>query len=92
MTIEVSHDSGSHQFVANSNGHSATLKYHIVDRRIWDYYSTFVPPSLRGKGVGQALAKFALNYAKDNQLKIKPTCSFVKAYIDAHPEYKNLLG
>ncbi len=91
MTVEVTHDAEKHQFAANIDDNVGSLKYNIIDSTVWEYYSTYVPPNLRGKGVAQALAKYALSYARDNNLKIKPTCSFIKTYIDGHPEYRSLL-
>ena len=37
---------------------------------------TVVPPAFEGKGVGSALAKAALGYARLNHLKVKPFCPF----------------
>ncbi|MCY1382812.1 GCN5-related N-acetyl-transferase [compost metagenome] len=49
---------------------------------------TIVPPELEGKGIASTLAKYVLEYAKDNTLKVKPYCPFINAYIDRHPEYQ----
>ncbi len=93
MDINVYHDNQAKQFSVSIRGESATLRYLLsTDGKVLDYYSTFVPPTLRGKGVGQALVRFALEYAKKNQLKVKPTCPFVKTYVDAHQEYLSLMA
>lgn len=52
------------------------------------FIHTEVPKELSGKGIGTFLAKNVLEYAKDNHLKVKPYCSFIKAYIDKHQEYQ----
>ncbi|WP_028605582.1 GNAT family N-acetyltransferase [Ottowia thiooxydans] len=52
------------------------------------YLHTIVPKALGGRGVGSALVKYVLDYAVSNHLKVRPDCSFVKAYIDKHPEYQ----
>lgn len=51
---------------------------------------TFVPKQGRGKGFSAALAKFALEYAKENKLQIMVYCTFIAKYIKEHPEYKYL--
>lgn len=85
----INHSKDTHQFVAIVEGKVSTLDYTVSDDgKVLDYYSTFVPKELRGRNIGQDLVKTALDYAKDNQLKIKPTCPFVKRIIDQHPEYK----
>jgi uncharacterized protein len=52
---------------------------------------TAVPDHLRGGGVAAALAKAALDYARDHQLRVTPSCPFVRSYIARHPEYASLV-
>jgi predicted GNAT family acetyltransferase len=52
---------------------------------------TLVPESLGGKGIGSALAEAALSYARANDLKVYPSCPFIKAYIKKHPEHLDLI-
>ncbi len=37
---------------------------------------TEVEPGLRGQGVARALLVTAVNWARENHIKVKPTCSF----------------
>lgn len=53
---------------------------------------TETPASLRGKGVGNALARAALDHARSTGLTIEPFCPFVAAYIQRHPEYADLIA
>ena len=53
---------------------------------------TIVPPELRGRGVASRLARFALDYARQQGFKVAPTCPFVAAYVESHPEYRDLLA
>ena len=53
--------------------------------------STVVYEKYQGKGMASALIKEILTYAKNNNLKVKPLCSFVVHYIEKHPEYKELV-
>lgn len=93
MTITVTHQKESRQFIAVIEGKTAHLDYDILDNgHTLDYHHTFVPPELRGRNIAQELAKFALEYAKQHQLNIKPTCSFVERYIEKHPEYQSLIA
>ncbi len=52
---------------------------------------TEVPEVLQGQGVGSDLAKFALDYAREKQLKVKVYCQFVQVYLKRHPQYQNLI-
>ena len=53
---------------------------------------TWVPPALRGRGIANELAQKALQFAKDNGLKVEVICPVVFHFITKHPEYKPLVG
>jgi len=90
--ITIEHQANKNQFIALIDGKEAHLKYNISAKDVLDYYSTFVPPELRGQHIAQNIVKFALDYAKDNHFKVIPSCPFVKKYIDQHAEYQALIA
>ncbi|MFS4460806.1 GNAT family N-acetyltransferase [Bdellovibrio sp. HCB2-146] len=68
------------------NGEKATLKYNKWnDTNTLELVATFVPPSQRGKNIGELLLKEALRYADQYRLKIEPTCPYVKSWFAKHP-------
>ena len=52
---------------------------------------TEVADALEGQGVGSKLARTALEYARDHDLKVIPLCPFVAAYIRRHSQYQPLV-
>ena len=50
----------------------------------------FVPPQGRGTEIPEALAKFALDYAMEQNVKVMVYCSYIAKYIKLHPEYQSL--
>ena len=52
---------------------------------------TEVPAPMSGKGVGSKLVRRALDALQAEGLKVVPRCDFVAAYIERHPEYRDLL-
>jgi uncharacterized protein len=52
---------------------------------------TEVPPAFEGKGVGGALVRAAMAFARERGEKVIPVCPFVAAYITRHPEYHDLV-
>ena len=52
---------------------------------------TEVPRSLRGQGIGEALARAALDDARTRGLTVKPYCPFVARYVAQHPDYAPLI-
>ena len=91
MNLEVKHDKDSERFVAEVEGHEAYLSYNIFNDKI-NLSSTFTPPELRGKGIARIVVEYALKYAKENNLKVIPTCSYVQAFVERNNNYKDLLA
>ena len=52
---------------------------------------TGVNPNLRGQGLAEKLVLKAVDYARENELKIKPYCSYVSVYFSRHPELKDVI-
>jgi predicted GNAT family acetyltransferase len=55
------------------------------------FLHTYVPPELEGRGIAGQLARYALEHARANRLAVVPHCPYVRAYIDRHPEYQDLV-
>jgi len=91
MDIEVKHDKENKCFVAEIDGHKAYLSYNVFDDII-DLSYAFTPPELRGKGIAKIVVEYAFNYAKEKDLKVIPTCSYVQAFVERNDNYKNLLA
>lgn len=92
MTLTVIHDQTAHKFYITLDGYEGFLKYKPSDNgTVLNYDHTFVPKELRGKNIASSLAEFALEYAREKNIKVIPTCSFVSWYIEQHPEYKSLV-
>lgn len=53
-----------------------------------EYKHTLVPEALGGRGIAGYLVKNILDDAAAKGLRVKPTCPYVKSYIDKHPEYQ----
>tara|TARA_R110000868_G_C10961254_1_gene768517 strand:- start:4801 stop:5085 length:285 start_codon:yes stop_codon:yes gene_type:complete len=75
------------RFEVHVNGYVAFEDYKLFKGGI-SYIHTEVPKELAGKEVGSFIAKSVLDYAAEHNLKVKPFCPYIKAYIDRHPEYQ----
>ena len=58
---------------------------------VLDLNHTLVPDALQGRGLAALLVKAALDWARENKLQVKPSCSYVAAYMKRHPETQDLL-
>lgn len=88
--IKIVHNESAKRFETFIDGHTGYISYKERDDKLV-YDHTIVPQELGGRGVGSSLVKYALNYARDNNKKVVPQCSFVSSYIDKHPDYQDLL-
>lgn len=88
--MNITHNDAAHRFETTIDGQTGYISYQSQgDTLIYDH--TIVPSELGGKGVGSALVKHALEYARAQNKKVVPQCSFVASYIDKHAEYQDLL-
>lgn len=80
--LSIHHDRAGHQFEAVVDGHRAYLAYMDLGKQTLDIYRTYVPISLRGRGIAAALAAEALDYAERMGYTVIPSCSYVERYIE----------
>jgi predicted GNAT family acetyltransferase len=52
---------------------------------------TVVPEAFEGKGIASRLARYAMAYARERNLKIIPLCPFMAGYMAKHPETHDLV-
>lgn len=90
MDEKVVHETDNNRFVIYSEGSEAYVEYKMKDDTI-DLYHTFTDPVLRGKGLAAHVVRAAFEYAKENNLKVIPTCSFVRSFVRRYKEYSELV-
>lgn len=73
------------------DGHTAFAAYRI-DGNVITFTHTIVPEELRGQGVAGRLIGAALADVRARGMKIVAQCEFVAAYLEKHPEDKDLLA
>jgi len=86
----VKNNEAAHRFELEAEGRTAVSEYRRRNGTIV-FTHTEVPLQLEGKGIGNALAKSALDYARSEGLRVVPRCRFIAAFIKRHPEYQDLV-
>lgn len=89
-SLAIQNNEAEKRFEAEVNGRLAYLEYIRAGKNI-TYTHTEVPVGLEGMGIGGKLARHALEFARDNELKVIPICPFVTNYLRTHPEYQPLV-
>jgi predicted GNAT family acetyltransferase len=90
MNNAITDNAAQHRFELEVDGHIAATYYERIGDLI-TFEHTEVPAELGGKGIGSKLVKGALDQVRAEGLRVVPQCPFVKAWIDKHPDYSNLL-
>ena len=88
----VTNNVAEHRFELRLPDGIGTLAYEMRPPGTIELVHTEVDPAIAGKGVASRLAHDALEYARAQQLRVIPTCPFVRAYLKRHPEYRDLPG
>lgn len=88
--VQVINNTAGSRFEVSLDGETAFAEYRLVDHGIILPH-TVVPEAFEGKGVGSALAKTALGYAREHDLKVIPLCPFIAGYITKHPEWRDIV-
>ena len=82
----ITHNTEKQRFERTENGLTAVVEYRRNEEEI-ELTHTFVPPALEGQGIAGSLTRAALEYARAENLRVRPICSYARAYIRRHPEY-----
>ncbi len=85
----VVHNTEAHRFEVTLEGHLGKAEYTPWPGGLRMTH-TEVPPALEGRGIAAALVRAAVDHARANALKIDPQCSYVRSYLERHPETHDL--
>lgn len=89
--FEVTHNAAAQRFEARIQGWRCRLDY-VRQDGVLALVHTEVPPALEGRGIAARLVAAALEHARAAGLRIRPVCSYVRVYVNRHPEARELLG
>ncbi|MFI6843853.1 N-acetyltransferase [Kitasatospora sp. NBC_00085] len=90
MTVTVRDAEASSRFEAWADDALAGFAEYMRSDHLVVYPHTVVQPAFEGQGVGGALARAALEDARERGLPVLATCPFIKAWMLRHPEYADL--
>lgn len=92
MQLEVQHDEAAHKYFVLVGGQESVVEYHPAGERTLNFWHTFVPPELRGKGIAEELVQQALEDVLRRGYRVIPSCWYVRLYIDRHPRFREALA
>ena len=78
------------RFELEADGVTVFMNYRLTGNLI-SLDHTETPVAARGRGLASQLVDGVLRIARARGLQVVPRCPFVRAYLDKHPEYSDLL-
>jgi predicted GNAT family acetyltransferase len=87
---EVWNNEAETRFEMQIGGQMVFLDYRRTPHEI-TLTHTETPAELEGQGLGSKIVRAALEFAREQGLKVVPQCSFVAWYIRHHDEYRDLV-
>ena len=89
--MAVVHNPEAQQFEVRLNGSLAVCVYRRQGD-VLDIHHTEVPEALGGRGLAGSLVAATLTWAREQGLKVRPSCSYAAAYMARRPETQDLLA
>lgn len=91
-SIELSHDGKKGAIVYKADGAKlAEMTFVFAGDGQFIIDHTEVDPSMKGKGIGNRLLDKAVEYARDNELKILPLCPFAASVFRKNKDIHDVL-
>ena len=87
--VQIIHNPEQNRFEATVGGYPSKLDY-IRDGKNFVITHVGVHPELRGQGLAGHIVEASLGYAKENDLRVIPMCSYAAAYMRRHPQFWEL--
>lgn len=79
------------RYEATVDGRVAGYAEYLATGALTVFTHTEVEPAYEGRGVGGALARFALDDMRARGRQVLPVCPFINRWIGRHPEYADLI-
>ena len=87
--LEIIHNEAENRFETWIDDQLSKLDY-LRDGNTIVMTHVGVYPGHRGQGVAGKLTRVALDYARENSLRVVPMCPYIAAYIHRNPRYLEL--
>ena len=89
--VRVENNEAAQQFETSVDGHRGVLTYSESDGKLYLLH-TEVPEAMEGHGIGSALVRSAIEFAREKGVKVVPFCPFARAWLERHPQFHDMVG
>ncbi len=89
--LEITDAPEASRYEATLDGELAGVLEYVVKHERLALVHTEVDPRFEGRGIGSALARFGLEDARRRGLRVIPSCPYVRAFLERHHEYDDVV-
>jgi predicted GNAT family acetyltransferase len=68
------------------------MHYEMISENEMNVYHTEVDPEMQGEHLGEKLIEAGVAFARENNFKISPSCSFARITFARHKQYQDVLA
>ena len=91
MDLEIKKGNNRFYIGESEKNDIARITYYYQEDTVIVINHTFVSPELRGKSIAGNLLKKVIDFAKEDNLKIIPVCSYAVLKMTRNSEYNDVL-
>ena len=92
VTIQDNTSSHRVEALAEDGGVAGFAEYRVRDDGSYNFFHTEVDDKFEGQGIGSRLVSGVLDFVRDSEAKIMPSCTFIRGYMREHEETHDLLA
>lgn len=79
-------------FYLDDNGVRMGEMNFLINGNVMNIYHTGVDKELHGQHMGEKLVEAGVNFARENDYKILPTCTFARSVFERRKDYADVLS
>ncbi|MDB3907591.1 N-acetyltransferase [Crocinitomicaceae bacterium] len=88
---KLTHDQKDHQYTLHlENGEEAYVSY-VLEGKMMKLTYSYVPPELRGSGVGKELVEKTFEMLTEEKYKAEAICGYIRAVANRHPKWSMII-
>ena len=91
MDVQVTDNPATHRFEIRADGELAGFTLYRPAETRYTFVHTEIDPRFEGHGLASKLISQVLDTMRERGLSVLPHCPFVRAYIETHHEYLDLV-
>ena len=89
--VDIQHNQIQQRFDTQIENLLCTIDYQLDGENL-SLTHVGVPKPLEGRGIAGQLTQAALDWARAENYRVIPVCTYVQTWLRRHPEYQDLVG